>query len=96
MARSWARRGGLPENEAAWALQRALLDHLETVWDQPDAGIWEVRGEPRHFTYSKVMAWVAFDRAVKSSEEFGLEGPGRPLAAAPPTDPRGRMRERVQ
>ena len=70
-----ARRGGLPENEAAWEMERALLAHLETVWDRPDQGIWEVRGQPRHFTYSKVMAWVAFDRAVKSQEAFGLEGP---------------------
>jgi GH15 family glucan-1,4-alpha-glucosidase len=70
-----ARRGGLPQNEAAWALQRALLDHLETVWERPDEGIWEVRGLPRHFTYSKVMAWVAFDRAVKDVEDLGLEGP---------------------
>jgi GH15 family glucan-1,4-alpha-glucosidase len=70
-----ARRGGLPENKAAWALERALLAHLESVWDQPDEGIWEVRGPRRHFTHSKVMAWLAFDRAIKSHEEFGLDGP---------------------
>ena len=52
-----------------------LLKHLETIWDQPDRGIWEVRGDPRQFTYSKVMAWVAFDRAVKAVEQFNLEGP---------------------
>jgi len=48
---------------------------LETIWDQPDDGIWEVRGGRKHFTHSKVMAWVAFDRAVRSAEEFGLDGP---------------------
>ena len=70
-----ARRGGLAADEAGWALQQALLEHLETVWREPDEGIWEVRGGRRHFTYSKVMAWVAFDRAVKSVEAFGLAGP---------------------
>jgi GH15 family glucan-1,4-alpha-glucosidase len=70
-----ARRGAIPENTAAWALQRALLEHLEGIWQDPDEGIWEVRGARQHFTYSKVMAWVAFDRAVKSVEEFGLNGP---------------------
>jgi GH15 family glucan-1,4-alpha-glucosidase len=52
-----------------------VLGHLESIWSEPDHGIWEIRGEPRHFTYSKVMAWVAFDRAVKLAEEFGMEGP---------------------
>ena len=56
-------------------MERAFVDHLETVWREPDNGIWEVRGEKRHFTHSKVMAWVAFDRAVRSIEEFGLDGP---------------------
>jgi GH15 family glucan-1,4-alpha-glucosidase len=70
-----ARKLQLPKNEPSVELQRALLDHLEKVWQEPDEGIWEVRGERRHFTYSKVMAWVAFDRAVKSCEEFGLAGP---------------------
>jgi GH15 family glucan-1,4-alpha-glucosidase len=70
-----ARRGGLDDMDASWALQCKLLDHLETVWQQPDAGMWEVRGAPQHFTYSKVMAWVAFDRAVKNIEEFGRRGP---------------------
>ena len=63
-----ARRGGLARSEAAAALQLAFLEHLEKVWREPDEGIWEVRGGRRHFTYSKVMAWVAFDRAVKSHE----------------------------
>jgi GH15 family glucan-1,4-alpha-glucosidase len=52
-----------------------LLDYLESNWSEPDNGIWEMRGPPRHFTYSKVMAWVAFDRAVKAITNFGLEGP---------------------
>jgi GH15 family glucan-1,4-alpha-glucosidase len=64
-----------PRATTAWALQRRLLDFLETGWREPDEGIWEVRGPRRHFTHSKVMAWVAFDRAVKSVEEFGHEGP---------------------
>jgi GH15 family glucan-1,4-alpha-glucosidase len=69
-----ARRSGLPPNDDAWRIQQALLDFLETDWQQPDEGIWEVRGPRRQFTHSKVMAWVAMDRAVKSVEEFGLEG----------------------
>ena len=70
-----ARRCGIPSDRHAWAVERALLRHLEDVWHEPDHGIWEVRGPKRHFTHSKVMAWVAFDRAVKAVERFGLEGP---------------------
>ena len=70
-----ARRMALPPNHAAWALERALVEHLETIWEQPDEGIWEVRGGRRQFTHSKVMAWVAFDRAIRSVGEFGLDGP---------------------
>ena len=70
-----ARRAGIPPDPDAWALQRALITHLETAWQQPDEGIWEVRGPRRHFTHSKVMAWVAFDRAVKAVERYGAEGP---------------------
>lgn len=70
-----ARRGGLDTTEAGWALQRALVQHLETIWSEPDEGIWEVRGGRRHFTHSKVMAWVALDRAIRGIEEFGLSGP---------------------
>jgi GH15 family glucan-1,4-alpha-glucosidase len=70
-----ARRSGLSTNESGWPAQLAFLDHLAQIWTEPDEGIWEVRGEPRHFTHSKVMAWVAFDRAIKSAETFGLEGP---------------------
>src|SRR4051812_30941022 len=70
-----ARRMGLAPSEAGWKLERLLVKHLETIWERPDEGIWEVRGGRRHFTHSKVMAWVAFDRAVRTVEEFGLEGP---------------------
>ena len=66
--------GGIPPIPTAFALQRALTDHLAKIWDKADQGIWEIRGEPQHFTYSKVMAWVAFDRAIKSAEQFGLRG----------------------
>jgi GH15 family glucan-1,4-alpha-glucosidase len=68
------RRGGMPLSIEASDLQRALVNHLETIWDRPDQGIWEVRGPPQHFTYSKVMAWVAVDRAIKSGEELGRDG----------------------
>jgi GH15 family glucan-1,4-alpha-glucosidase len=67
------RRGGLSRSLDWWGLQQALIKHLSTVWQRPDEGIWEVRGEPQHFTYSKVMAWVAVDRAIKSAEEFRQE-----------------------
>jgi GH15 family glucan-1,4-alpha-glucosidase len=70
-----ARRKGLVKLDVGWNLQRALITHLEEIWPQPDSGIWEVRGPRRHFVFSKVMAWVAFDRAVRSIEEFGEEGP---------------------
>jgi GH15 family glucan-1,4-alpha-glucosidase len=70
-----ARVHGLANERPAWALQRVLLEYLETIWDEPDNGIWEIRGEPRHFVHSKVMAWMAFDRAVRSVETQGLEGP---------------------
>jgi GH15 family glucan-1,4-alpha-glucosidase len=70
-----ARRVGLPPSEPTWAVEHALLEHLESIWREPDNGIWEMRGPRRHFTYSKMMAWVAFDRAIKSTQEFGLPGP---------------------
>jgi GH15 family glucan-1,4-alpha-glucosidase len=70
-----ARRVGLPLDENAWKVQKEMLRFLESAWREPDEGIWEVRGHRRHFTHSKVMAWVAFDRAVKSAEGFGLDGP---------------------
>jgi GH15 family glucan-1,4-alpha-glucosidase len=69
-----ARLGGL-ERLPGSDLLRVLLDHVADVWHQPDEGIWEVRGPRQHFTHSKVMAWVAFDRAVKLAENFGMTGP---------------------
>jgi GH15 family glucan-1,4-alpha-glucosidase len=69
------RRGGLDGREAEWDFQLAVMEHLETIWNRPDEGIWEIRGEPRHFIYSKVMAWVAMDRAIRAIENFGLQGP---------------------
>jgi GH15 family glucan-1,4-alpha-glucosidase len=70
-----ARLGGLPESEPAWSMQKVMLEHLENIWREPDQGIWETREPARHFTYSKVMCWVAFDRGVKSAEKFELDGP---------------------
>jgi len=70
-----ARRSGLEFNEDSWRVQRAMLEYLEGAWRRPDEGIWEVRGPQRHFTHSKVMAWVAFDRAIKAVQGFGRPGP---------------------
>jgi len=70
-----ARLAGLEPSDDAWALTRKLLEWLEHGWREPDEGIWEVRGPRRQFTHSKVMAWVAFDRAVRAVEEDGLDGP---------------------
>jgi GH15 family glucan-1,4-alpha-glucosidase len=69
-----ARRSGLKADENAWRLQQAMMQFLETDWKNPDEGIWEMRGPKRHFTHSKVMAWVAADRAVAAVERFGLPG----------------------
>ena len=70
-----ARKGGLEPSAEAWQVARALVGHLENVWEAPDEGIWEVRGGRQHFTHSKVMAWVALDRAIKAAEEFNREAP---------------------
>jgi pentatricopeptide repeat protein len=69
------RKAGAPADDHIWSLCKILLRWLETGWRQPDAGIWEVRGPRRHFTHSKVMAWVAFDRGVRAIEEFDRDGP---------------------
>jgi GH15 family glucan-1,4-alpha-glucosidase len=69
------RAHGAKADEDVWSLERLLLEWLEDGWRQKDAGIWEVRGPDRHFTHSKVMAWVAFDRGVRYCEEFGRDGP---------------------
>jgi GH15 family glucan-1,4-alpha-glucosidase len=68
-------RMGVPPDPDAWRVEKALVTHLESAWQEPDEGLWEVRGPRRHFTHSKMMAWVALDRAVKGIESFKLEGP---------------------
>ncbi|HVW55335.1 MAG TPA: glycoside hydrolase family 15 protein [Rhizobiaceae bacterium] len=70
-----ARRSRLGSHRSAWKFQGVLLKNLQKLWHQPDEGIWEVRGGPRHFTFSKMMSWVAFDRGINAAEKFGLEGP---------------------
>jgi GH15 family glucan-1,4-alpha-glucosidase len=70
-----ARLAGLSSLDRAWAIQRELLECLEELWQQPDYGIWEIRGPAQHFTHSKIMCWVAFDRAIKDAERCGFEGP---------------------
>lgn len=70
-----ARKFGIEVPAEAWAIQRTLLKYLEQAWKEADRGVWEVRGDPQHFTHSKMMAWVAFDRAIKAVEDFGLDGP---------------------
>ncbi|MFI6297459.1 glycoside hydrolase family 15 protein [Nonomuraea sp. NPDC050790] len=70
-----ARKMGLGADDRAWAIQRELLAYVEEHWDEPDEGLWEVRGPRRHFTHSKIMCWVALDRAVRYVEEFGRTGP---------------------
>jgi GH15 family glucan-1,4-alpha-glucosidase len=70
-----ARKFGIEPTEDAWRVQKVVLDYLEGAWDDPDEGIWEIRGHRRHFTHSKVMAWVALDRAVRDAQRFGLDGP---------------------
>ena len=80
-----ARRHSVKLRDDAWPMQQVLMEFLEAHWEQPDEGLWEVRGARRHFTHSKVMAWVAVDRAVKAVERHGLEGPAerwRSLRAA--------------
>jgi GH15 family glucan-1,4-alpha-glucosidase len=72
-----ARKAGLEPDESAWGLELALMEFVEKCWRLPDEGIWEVRGGKRHFTHSKMMAWVAADRAVKAVEQFGASGPVR-------------------
>lgn len=70
-----ARKEGLAPVASAWALQETLIEHLEQIWQDPDDGIWEVRGPRQHFTFSKVMAWVALDRSVRDAERFELQAP---------------------
>jgi GH15 family glucan-1,4-alpha-glucosidase len=70
-----SRRNGLPNDDTTWQFEKAVLGFLEGAWKKEDAGIWEVRGPNRHFTHSKVMAWVAFDRAIKTVETWSHDGP---------------------
>ena len=70
-----ARAAGMPPSADAWRLQRRLLEYLETIWTEPDEGLWEVRGERQHFTHSKVMVWAAFDAGVRAVEREGADGP---------------------
>jgi GH15 family glucan-1,4-alpha-glucosidase len=70
-----ARRMGMDHEETIWDLQQLLLENLEGKWDRPDHGLWEVRGDPQHFTHSRLMSWVAFDRAVKCVEQWDFDGP---------------------
>ena len=70
-----ARRAGIPPDPFAWRVQHKILDFLESKWREPDEGLWEVRASRQHFTHSKMMAWVAFDRAIKAVEAFGADGP---------------------
>ena len=72
---SWPGRPACPPTEDAWALQVALMNHLESAWREPDNGLWEVRGDRQHFTHSKIMAWVAADRMARSVRTHGLPGP---------------------
>jgi GH15 family glucan-1,4-alpha-glucosidase len=69
------RKSGVDNDDDAWRLEKNLIEYLESIWREPDEGIWEVRGPRRQFTHSKVMAWVAVDRMVKAVEQFGLDGP---------------------
>ena len=91
-------RTGLPFEftKEAWALQTTLLEYLERIWREPDEGIWEIRGERRHFVHSKVMAWVAFDRAVRTVGEHGLDGPVERWRRAARRDPPRRVRARLR
>jgi GH15 family glucan-1,4-alpha-glucosidase len=70
-----ARAAGLDETPDSWSLQRTLVNQLAESWEQPDNGLWEIRGPRRHFTHSRVMVWAAFDRAIEAVEEHGLDGP---------------------
>jgi GH15 family glucan-1,4-alpha-glucosidase len=70
-----ARRADMTPHADAWQVQVAILEFLESHWERPDEGLWEVRGPPQHFVHSKMMAWVAFDRVIRDAEEYGFEGP---------------------
>jgi GH15 family glucan-1,4-alpha-glucosidase len=71
----FGRTKGMPSDDTVWSLECGLIEHLEKIWSEPDDGLWEQRGGRKQFTHSKVMAWVAVDRAIRSAEEFGAEIP---------------------
>ena len=75
IALEMARKAGIHETRDSWSLQRVLVEDLARHWDQPDNGLWEIRGPLRRFTHSRVMVWVAFDRAIAAVEQHGLDGP---------------------
>jgi glucoamylase len=85
-----ARQHGLAAPHDGWALQRNMLEHLETIWELPDQGMWESRGGPQHYTFSKIMAWVAVDRMIKDATHYHLSGPVAAWRAL-----REKMRERI-
>ena len=85
-----ARVAGVPDDSLAWALQRALLDGVEARIDEPDSGIWEVRGDPQRFTQSRAMMWAAFDRGVRAVRTYGQQGPVEKWEAL-----RDRLREEI-
>ena len=85
-----ARQHGLAAPHSGWALQRNILEHLETIWELPDQGMWESRGGPQHYTFSKIMAWVAVDRMIKDATHYHLSGPVDDWRAL-----REKMRERI-
>jgi GH15 family glucan-1,4-alpha-glucosidase len=94
-----ARLGGIEQSETAWALQRQLLDHLEQIWEQPDCGIWEVRGPSQHFTHSKIMAWVVLIAAQGRAEAYGFNVRSRIGASCARRFmqiPRARLRQTAQ
>jgi GH15 family glucan-1,4-alpha-glucosidase len=75
IALALSREAGVPGDDDAWSLQRKLVDRLVETWQEPDHGLWEIRGPVRRFTHSRAMVWAAFDRAVQAVEEHGFEGP---------------------
>ncbi|MCU1492978.1 MAG: glucoamylase [Acidimicrobiaceae bacterium] len=75
LALELGRKVGLPDEDDGWHLERALLDFLAHNWQKPDQGLWEIRGEPRHFVSSKLMAWAGVERMIKAAEKYGLSGP---------------------
>ena len=91
-----ARLRGFPPDPHAWGIGRALLEHLETCWADADDGIWEMRGPQRQFTHSKMMTWVAFDRAVKRMQQRRRGGTARTLECAARSHPRRRVPPRLR